>query len=1004
MTGGGSWLRQGRRIYAALVGEGTLSIQLLGQFGVRRGDVQLSLESRRAESLVAWLLLHRDGPQSRQRLAFLLWPDSTEAQALTNLRHALHSLRRAQPDIGGHLEVTTRTLRWRDDRPYRLDVADFESALADGAWQAAVDAYSGDLLAGRTEEWVDHDRDRLRRRYLDALQKLVTERARDGDPDAVRHAERLLREQPLREETYRLLMGLYDARGDRARAVRVYHECAATLERELGVEPAAATRAAYDALLTTEDFGGVPGGRLGGPPFVGRTAERATLATAWREVRTGSARMVLVAGEPGIGKTRLAEVFRSWCAHRGAVTATARAYPGGVELAYQPVITWLRSAAFRQPVLMLARPLQTELARLLPELASAVPGLAAPERLPESEQRRRLYDAVGSALVARGGPVLLVADDIQWWDRESVRLLHHVLLTEHLVPFMVIATARGEDIESAPGLGELLLGLRTADLLTVVDLERLDRAETAQLVERLEVGHAGADIASLYRQTEGVPLFVVEALRAGWRPGRTALTPRAEAVIESRLAQLSGPARELVDIAATVGREFTAGVVASAGRLPEETAVRGLDELWRRRIIKEHDATAYDFSHDKLREVAYAALSPVRRRYLHAQVSRALEALHRDDLASVSAQLAHHHEAAGATAEAVAAYARAADAAQRLYAHTESVRLLTRALELLPALPPSPERSATELELSTALLAPLVAVEGYASRRIHDAHDRASVLSRSLGVEPAPPLLRSLGLAGLAKGDFAAARAYGTALRERGERDDDDVLRVEAEYLLGVAAFWTGELSDSRRHLESAVAAYRDENRAEHLLRYAQDPRVVCLTRLALACWHLGDPQAAIRARDRGLAVAEEIGHPYTLMVGLQFASLLALDMDDIPALRRYVAWGDAAMPSDARVQLAGGMSAFDAYLQVVDGGSSDDAVAQIQRILADAPRDGQAAPGLRSVLLRILLAACAAAGDTEKGLAVAEELIGLTNSVVWRPEAERLRSRFLAMRNEANA
>jgi tetratricopeptide (TPR) repeat protein len=644
----------------------------------------------------------------------------------------------------------------------------------------------------------------------------------------------------------------------------------------------------------------------------------------------------------------------------------------------------------------LARPYLTELARLLPELLATVPGLTPPSRLPESEQRRRLYDAVLAALAAPGTPVLLVADDVQWWDSEALQLLHYVARAE-AARLLIVATARREDIETAAQLGGLIVALRAAGTLTEIELERLDRAETALLAERLGRSRlSDAETQALHAQTEGNPLFVVEALRAGWPAGGDVITPRVQAVIQSRFAQLSDVTRGLVDIAATVGREFTAEVLSQAGRVDEDTVVRGLDELWRRRIVREHGAVAYDFSHDLIREVAYQALSPVRRRHLHAQVARALEQAHARDLEPVSGQLGHHYERSGAVQQAVAAYARAAEVAQRVYAHAESARLLTRALDLLHVLPDSPRRSARELELWTALLAPLVASEGYASPRIHEAHQRALTLARSLGVGPSPPLLRSFGLGSLARGDFAAARAHGTALRERGERDDDDVLRVEGEYLLGVAAFWAGELHDAREHLERAVATYRNENRPEHLLRYAQDPQVVCLTRLALTHWFLGDRDAAIRARDRGIALAAEIGHPYSQVVALVFASLLALDMRDLPALRQFVGRAKATVPQDAGVQAEDLIAAFDAYLGLLDG-RLPDGVVTIQRLLAASPPMDQAAPGLRSALLRILLAACESAEDARTGLTAADELIALTSSVVWRPEAQRLRARFLA-------
>jgi len=971
-------------------------IQLFGQFRLCRGDAPVPLESARVESVLAFLLLHRGQPQPRQRVAFALWPDSTEAQALTNLRHVLHTLRRSVPEIDRHIEATTRTLRWRPDPPYRLDVADFEAALAGEAWQDAVECYAGDLLTGRDDDWVEEERARLRRGYLDAVARLVaTAEARGDLAGAVRHAERLLAEEPLREETYRVLMRLHDARGDRTRAVRVYHQCAAALDQDLGVEPAAETRAAYDALLARDETPDVTG-RASGPPFVGRAAERSALTAAWRRAVAGRAHVVLLAGEPGIGKSRLAEEFRAWCAHRGAVTAAARAYPGEGVLAYGPVVAWLRSERLTAGLRTLARSYLTELARLLPELLVELPGLARPERLPESEQRQRLYDAVARALSAPGAPLLLVADDVQWWDRESLQLLHYLLRTHPAAPWLVVATARGEDIDTTPSLADLRYALRAAETLTEIELDRLGRTETAVLAEQVAGGRvADADVAALFEQTEGNPLFVVEALRAR-QAGGGVLTPRVQAVIQARLSRLSPEARDLLAIAATVGWEFTAEVVALAGRLSEEVVVRGLDELWRRRIIREHDTSAYDFSHDTIRETAYAALSPVRRRYLHGQVARALTTAGAGELDAISGRLAAHHEAAGALEQAVTAHARAADVAQRLYAHTESARHLTGALELLSELPASPERSARELELSTALLAPLVSSEGYASARIHEAHDRALTLSRALGVAPSPPLLRSLGLGSLTRGDFAAAREHGAALRERGERDGDEVLRVEGEYLLGVTAFWSGELTAAREHLDRAVTAYRDENRREHLLRYAQDPQSICLTRLALTHWFLGDGDAAIRARDRGLARAEEIGHPYSLATSLLFASLLALDMRDLPSLRGFVDRAKAVTSAGTGVQVEGALAALAAYLDVVDGRPSE-GIARIRRVVAATPPVDQAAPGLRSSLLRILLAACDAADDADAGLVVADELIALSSSVVWRSEAERLRAKFRA-------
>src|SRR5918993_1535529 len=178
-----------------------LSIRLFGALDLRYGDRLLSpLGSARAETLLTYLVLHRDTPQSRQHLAFILWPDSNEAQARTNLRHVLHRLRHALPDADRFLDVTPRTLRWRPDAPFRLDLAEFEDALArDGAdaLREAAALYGGDLLAGSYDDWVLEAREELRGRHLDALDRLATLLAARGDhAEAIRHAERLQREEP----------------------------------------------------------------------------------------------------------------------------------------------------------------------------------------------------------------------------------------------------------------------------------------------------------------------------------------------------------------------------------------------------------------------------------------------------------------------------------------------------------------------------------------------------------------------------------------------------------------------------------------------------------------------------------------------------------------------------------------------------------------------------------------------------------------------------------------
>ncbi|MDQ3986676.1 MAG: AAA family ATPase, partial [Actinomycetota bacterium] len=623
-----------------------LNVRLFGELDLRLGDERLPpLDSARARSLLAYLLLNDHAPQSRQRLAFLLWPDSTEGQARTNLRHLLHTLRRASPTLDRFLDVTSQTLRWRPDAAYWLDVSAFEAALAradagsdDGlaALREAASYYTGDLLDGCYDEWLIETRERLRDRYIAALQRLSNLLADRGEhAEAMRLGRELLRSDALNEDTYRLLMRMHDAADDRAGAVRVYHECVSTLQRELGVEPSAATKEAYARLMRSEHRSSEPEperGRVTAAGLVGREPEWDQLTDSWKDAERGRARLVLVTGEPGVGKSRVVEELATWCAHRGAVVGQARSYPTEGELGYGVVISWLRTADVASQLRATYPSDVTELSRLLPELDDA-PETPAPATVDEAEERRRLFDAVARTLTASGRPTLLVADDAQWCDAQSLQLIHYLLRLEPNSPLLIVGTVRREELDDDHPLGALVGEPEMLDRTTEIALDRLTRAETEELALDLAGGaldHINVD--ALYAETEGNPLFIVETMRAGWDGSRSGeLSPKLQAVISARLRRLSKDARDVLELAATVGREFAVDSLAGASVIDDIPFVRGLDELWRRGIIREHGIDAYDFSHGKIRDVAYEALSPAARRRNHLLIAEALLKLHKRD-------------------------------------------------------------------------------------------------------------------------------------------------------------------------------------------------------------------------------------------------------------------------------------------------------------------------------------------------------------------------------------
>ncbi len=942
---------------------------------------------------MAYLLLHQGAPTARQRLAFMLWPESTESQARTNLRHVLHTLRARAPEIDRCLVITHHTIGWRPDVPCWLDVADFERLIAHDSYtenrrealQEAVGLYAGDLLEGCEDEWLVGDRERLRRLHLEALAELADVCETQGaTAESIAHAERLTRIDPLREKAYRQLMRMHNARGDRARALKVYHDCSTTLERELGVEVSGETRTAYEALLDQGQADQVAPERARGPRLVGRARERARLAELWKASDDGTAQLALVTGESGVGKTRLIEELRDWCSRRGVATADARCYPAEGSLAYGPVAAWLRSAALRPRLRLLDATQQSEVARLLPELLIDLPGVPRPTPLPESDQRRLLFDAVAS-VVLRGGPVMLVLDDLQHADRQTGRLLHYLLRVQRDARLLVVATARREEITTGHPAHELITGLQALGCFAEIALDRLSLSDTAALAKGLaSAAMTEADLERLYAETEGNALFVVEALRAGWTADQP-LSPRVQAVIATRLDQLSSSARALVEVAATIGREFTTDVLTAAASEAEDTLVRGLDELWRRRIVRDLGPDTYDFSHGRIREVAYLGLNPARRRLLHRRVAEALE----QSGDGAPATIAAHYERAGMASQAIPWYHRAAEAAQLLHAYSETVHLLQRGLDLVGSQAVSARRDATELQLQTALLPALVLLVTYSSPVLSAAQTRALELAGKLGEDPSPPLLRSLALSALTRGDFVGAARYGHDLRAAGESVSDDSLVVEAEYVLGVSTFWQADFETARSHFELALHLYQPENRRDHMVRFTQDPKVVCLGRLANTLWFLGKPAAAVAARAAALAWAEELEHPFSSAIAFTFAALLALDMGDDDGVRVYTAALTAAAREVVSQPVAEGLGG---YVAVLDG-DVNRGIAAIQASV-ERTRDGAAAPGQAAFMVRVLLAACLVCGDERGALAAADRLLDMGGAAcVWEKEARRVRA-----------
>jgi len=259
------------------------------------------------------------------------------------------------------------------------------------------------------------------------------------------------------------------------------------------------------------------------------------------------------------------------------------------------------------------------------------------------------------------------------------------------------------------------------------------------------------------------------------------------------------------------------------------------------------------------------------------------------------------------------------------------------------------------------------------------------------------PLIRSLAVASLRRGEPESGHEFGERRRRRGERERDDVLRVEGGYVLGIAAYWQGRLEAARGYFEDAIERCQPEQRSAHLASYGQDPEIVCLTRLAHTLWLLGEGEEAERTREVGLELAYERAHPYSRAVAHVFAGVLTLDQRDEERLRRHAdELASAGHPYDApQIRIVGDL--FAALLDVL-GGRSGQGAGGVARMVLDARRAEPATPGFHGLLMRILLEAHAAAGEAEPGLTVTDEALRMGGGTrLWEAEIRRLRAGFLA-------
>ena len=749
---------------------GALSFTLLGPPQVRHADQSLQFATRKELALLIYLAVE-NRLHLRQTLSELFWPEGDAMHGRAALRVSLLHLRHllgegTRTDAAPHLLVTRDTLGLDHTSAFELDLyplhetwelvwpsahtapilpeSERRSLLA--RLQRAASFPPGEFLAGFSlrdapafDDWVRSQRAYWHSRInelFDCLSRLQFE-AGELEP-SMTTVNRWLAFDPLQEDAYRRLMRLRFAAGDRVGALRAYDLCRERLAIDMQTEPTVETVALASRMRAV-----APPPRREKPvspaafslamlldgPLLGRTAEVSTLIRVYHRVERGQTQVVLLEGEVGIGKTRLASEFLAWAEIEGADVLRGQAFETGGQLPYRPVIEALRPRIEREnaPDDLLSDLWLAELARLLPELGDRYPDLPAPSG-EKSGARTRLFEAVarlGQALAART-PLLLFIDDVQWADAASLDVLHYLArrFAESETSALLLLALRIGEREMPPRLAEWRTALERALPLTHLRLGPLVGEDIVQLLQALagaggREGRHAADLERfglwLFAETEGQPFYVIETLKVLLERGALASHPNEEGdwtidftaameheavvrgffppsvreVIVARLERLTQNALALLMAGAVLEQGITFERLCRVAELTEQNGLAALDEVLHSHLLDEPErergakgghlaAGHYLFAHAKIRAVVYAEAGEARRSIFH---RRALAVL--QEVGAPAALLAYHALAAGLAEPAFRWSLAAGDEAMRVAAARDAIALYEQAWRLL---------------------------------------------------------------------------------------------------------------------------------------------------------------------------------------------------------------------------------------------------------------------------------------------------------------------------------
>ncbi|MBI1734181.1 MAG: AAA family ATPase [Candidatus Rokubacteria bacterium] len=766
---------------------------------------------------------------------------------------------------------------------------------------------------------------------------------------------------------------------------------------------------------------------LGSTPLVGRDRELAQLLECWRGAAAGAGRVVMVTGDPGIGKSRLVKALRERLGggpHRELVSRCSAYH---TQSAFHPMIDLAgRALGFTRDDSVDARleRLRTVLAHYGPALANTLPlfaellSLPAPAGYTESaqRQRRRTFAAIVALLaaVAAEQPLLLVVEDLHWADPSTLELL--ALLVERVArtPALVVMTARPEFRALWPA----------APHVSAIALGRLSGREVAEVVEHVAGDRAlpAVLVAEIEAKTDGVPLYVEELTKmvvesgivreTGGRleliapVGSLAIPATLQESLLARLDQL-GPAKSVAQLGATVGREFTWDVLHAVSPLDAAMLEDALTALVEAELLAPLGApphVRYAFKHALVQDAAYQSLLRSTRQQHHRRIAEALVSRFSDLAEREPEVLAHHYTEAGLVDSALTWWKRAGRRASARSACLEAVAHLTRGLALLPAIPDPADRAQHELDLQTLIAPALMAVRSPTAPEVEQAYARARELCVAVGATPKLVFaLEGLWAFYFVRGKYGAAFAMGERLLELAARFGTNRVGVIAHQAHGTTLLHMGQLARALEHLVEGTKLYeRRAPDADEAFREVNDPGVMCLAFQGQALCLLGRLDEAQERAEEAIALARECAHPFSQAFALCASVLVAFGRNQ-PAYAVERVEKALAVSRDHGFPLWWAASTILAGWVAAATGRPEHGLAQLRRGLAGW--DSIGAGNLRPYYLTLLADACRVAGEVDAGLVATSEALAAveaTGERLWEAEIHRLEGELLRLRGSA--